>query len=341
MSKKVNSKVVVTVVFILLSGIAVGYRYRNNIKRQIRQYERAENQKHSHDFKPENNGWAKVGSTPVYGDGENVMFDPYCYMKDSCLMMLVSDRGNKVLATVTSTDGIEWGNYKVVLAGSEGTWEDVVNRGCIMTKDSMTYLYYTGQFQGMSHIGVAISKDGEEFARISTNPILKPEFEYEKVSVMNPCVIYDDGADCFKMWYSAGDTYEPDVICYAESSDGINWNKKKGPVLTKSHNEWEKERIGGCQVLKDTEGNYTIYYIGYQNLDVARICYAESSDGIHWVRPNNNLLLSPTAGSWDSDAVYKPTVIEWKGKQLLYYNGRKGHGEYIGLATRNINSPSN
>lgn len=333
---KRKTKVVLTILIVsLLFASAVGYRYRNDIKRQIRQYERIENQKHSYDFPSENNGWKKYGDSPVYGDGKNVMFDPYCYVKDSCLMMLVSDRSNNVLATVSSSDGIQWGDYKAVLSGVDDTWENIVNRGCIITKGSITYLYYTGQYQGRSNIGVATSMNGETFMRIDANPILQPEFAYEKVSVMNPCVIYDDESNKFKMWYSAGETYEPNVICYAESSDGIKWNKRSQPVLAKSNNEWEKERIGGCQVLKDTTGNYIIYYIGYQNLDVARICYAESSDGIHWIRPDSNLLLSPTEGSWDADAVYKPTVIDWQGKLHLYYNGRKEHGEYIGLATKN------
>lgn len=261
------------------------------------------------------------------------MFDPYCYVEDSCLTMLVSDRSNNVLATVTSTDGVHWGNYQILLSGVTDTWENIVNRGCIVKQDSIYFLYYTGQYKGKSNIGVATSWNGVNFKRMSANPILKPEFAHEKVSVMNPCVIYDDENNCFKMWYSAGETYEPNVICYAESSDGIQWDKEEEPVLQKGQNEWEKERVGGCQVLKIEEG-YEIYYIGYQNVDVARICYAESADGIHWVRSDNNLLLSPTEGSWDSDAVYKPSVVVWNGELHLYYNGRKEHGEYIGLATK-------
>lgn len=135
------------------------------------------------------------------------------------------------------------------------------------------------------------------------------------------------------MWYSAGETYEPNVINYAVSSDGINWKKRNTPVLEKGSAEWEKDRIGGCQVIKDAD-EYTIYYIGYQNIDLARICYAQSKDGINWIRPQNNLLLSPSADSWDSDAVYKPSVVSYKGQKLLFYNGHKGGGEYIGLATK-------
>lgn len=77
-----------------------------------------------------------------------------------------------------------------------------------------------------------------------------------------------------------------------------------------------------------------MYYIGYQNIDVARICYATSVDGIHWIRPQYNIIISPSKMSWDSDAVYKPSFIKYKGKQYLFYNGREHDNEYIGVATR-------
>jgi predicted GH43/DUF377 family glycosyl hydrolase len=137
------------------------------------------------------------------------------------------------------------------------------------------------------------------------------------------------------MWYSAGDTYEPDFICYAESADGISWKKNDTPVLSKYLDHvWEKYKVGGCCVRKNTDGLYEIYYIGYQNLDVARICYAHSKDGKNWTRDDENLLLSPSAKSWDSDAVYKPSVIKRLGKYYLWYNGRRACDEYIGLAIK-------
>lgn len=264
------------------------------------------------------------------------MFDPYCYIEGDSLKMLVSDRAKGTLATVSSTDGTQWGNYTTLLSGINGTWENIVNRGCIVRHNETYYLWYTGQHGGKSYIGLATSRNGMDYRRESTNPILKPEMEQEGVSVMNPCVIWDEESECFKMWYSAGETYEPNVICYAESLDGIKWDKRNEPVLQKGDNEWEKERVGGCQVIKENN-LYRIYYIGYQNIDVARICYAESLDGIEWKRPSNNLLLSPTQDGWDALAVYKPTVVMWNGNMRLYYNGRNNNGEYIGLA---IKSPT-
>lgn len=47
-----------------------------------------------------------------------------------------------------------------------------------------------------------------------------------------------------------------------------------------------KYKIGGCHVIELSENELLMFYIGYQNLDVARICYAKSIDG-----KNGNVLI--------------------------------------------------
>ena len=78
-----------------------------------------------------------------------------------------------------------------------------------------------------------------------------------------------------------------------------------------------------------------MFYIGYEDIDTARICLARSKNGITaWERCPANPIISPTPDSWDADACYKPSVIcdEENNRRLLWYNGRKGGAEYIGLA---------
>lgn len=155
---------------------------------------------------------------------------------------------------------------------------------------------------------------------------------------MNPCVLWDDADSVFKMWYSAGEKFEPDVLCLATSKDGINWEKHgQNPVFTHGIDKYDQCKVGGCDVVK-VNGRYLQFYIGYENIDNARICVAESNDGIDWKRIKQNPILSPTKGAWDSDAVYKPSVCFdiKKNNAYLWYNGRKGHNEYIGLATKKL-----
>jgi predicted GH43/DUF377 family glycosyl hydrolase len=196
-------------------------------------------------------------------------------------------------------------------------------------------MWYTGQARGQSFIGYAESEDGLNFHRVRNEPVLVPELPFEQESVMNPCVLFEDGV--YRMWYAAGETYEPNVLCYAESRDGLNWQKSSlNPVFTcEKNNFYEQDRVGGCQVIKTDDKGYLMFYIGYEDIDTARICLARSDNGIsNWERSEKNPLLSPEKGSWDADACYKPSVV-WNEKQnawLLWYNGRRVADEYIGLA---------
>lgn len=308
---------------------AIRYRFQKFIIRPF-------NQIHRFDFPSENNGWKKIGNSPVWGSPKTgTMFDPYVYLDHDIFHMVVSNRDHKSLAILNSVDGIHWDGYKDILKGRDSLWDNDVNRGCLVFHEGKYYLWYTGQNKGVSSIGLAISDNGQDFVHAVDTPVLKATTKAEGVSVMNPCVLWDENIGKFRMWYSAGENYEPDVICYAESTDGIKWNKLNEPVLSKFESHiWERYKIGGCNVLRNDDGSYDIYYIGYQNLDVARICKAHSKDGIHWTREENNLLLSPTKNAWDSDAVYKPSVVKKNGKEYLWYNGRKDCHEFIGLAIR-------
>ena len=313
------------IMFLLNKLVNMFHRF---IKRPI-------NQLHRYDYPPENNGWIKIGEKPVWGDANTgTMFDPYSYLEDGIIKMVVSDRKKKRIILLESINGISWEKKSDLLAGKEGSWDYDVNRGCMLYHNNKYYLWYTGQADNKSAIGVCISNDGRTFNRLLDRPVIVASNDCEGVSVMNPCVLWDTEDAKFKMWYSAGDTYEPDVICYAESYDGLLWVKNTKPVLEKYPcHQWERFKVGGCCVIKRGE-YYQMYYIGYQNIDVARICVAYSKDGIKWLRDENNLQISPTRNSWDSDATYKPTVVEKEGKLYLWYNGRKGYEEYIGLAIK-------
>lgn len=309
------------------------HRIRNRIRRFI-------NQRHRYDYPVENNDWKKVGCSPVWGSCETgTMFDPYAYIEDNMIKLVISARKDGSIIIVESIDGIHWKNRHTILSGQTDQWDDVVNRGCVVKFKDKYLLWYTGQHNNKSAIGLAISDDGIHYERYSKNPVLLATEIFEGQSIMNPCVIWNNGEHKFQMWYAAGENYEPDVICYAESFDGVHWQKRNKPVLTayKKH-PWEQHKVGGCDIQILDNGTYIMYYIGYQNVDVARICYATSKDGIQWERPEDNLLISPSKGSWDADAIYKPTVIFYDKKLMMWYNGRNNCDEFIGLTIKKLNA---
>lgn len=283
-------------------------------------------------YPSENEGWEKYGDSPVFGDNSTgTIFDPFLYVDGDSLIMFASERKTGNIIRTSSIDGIHWCAYTKALGCKPYTWQHIVNRATVVKNDLLWYMYYTGQSPDTSRIGIAVSSDGVHF-HSNDNPIIVASDE-EGVSVMNPCVLYAQGL--YKMWYAAGENYEPDALYYAESKDGLLWTKRQEPVLTKDvSREWEKAKVGGCCVVPDSDGGYSMYYIGYQTIDIARICLAKSLDGISWTRPARNLLISPSKGSWDADATYKPSVLEFKGDTLMWYNGRTLDKEYIGLAVK-------
>jgi predicted GH43/DUF377 family glycosyl hydrolase len=136
------------------------------------------------------------------------------------------------------------------------------------------------------------------------------------------------------MWYSGGEQYEPDAIGYALSKDGLHWEKYAGnPVFSADPAlEWEQHKVTASQVIK-RKNDYLMFYIGFQDIHLARIGMAKSSDGISgWVRFDGNPIIFPTPGGWDASACYRPFAIQEKDRWMLWYNGRNENLEQIGLA---------
>jgi predicted GH43/DUF377 family glycosyl hydrolase len=282
-------------------------------------------------------GWIKHEKNPVLGGALGTCFDVSLLREDKGYRMWFSWRPKKSIALVQSKDGLAWGKPTVVLGPNKASgWEDEVNRPVVIKQGGLYRMWYTGQAKGKSWVGYATSTNGKTWKRASARPVLSPEKPWEKVAVMCPHVLHDEKAGLYRMWYSGGEQYEPDAIGYATSPDGLKWAKHDGnPIFRPSaKNSWEKDRVTGCQVIRHN-GWHVMFYIGFEDKHNARIGLARSKDGItDWQRHPANPLIRPGKGKWDADAVYKPYAIFDGQRWLLWYNGRKGDKEQIGVAFR-------
>ena len=279
--------------------------------------------------------WIKY-EKPVLGDEViGTVFDVFVLKEGNTYIMYNSWRPHKSLAISTSTDGVNWTTPEIILGPNSNTdWEDNINRPSVLKKDGLYHLWYTGQYKGKnSYIGYATSKDGKNFIRHGDKPVLSPTEPWEKVAVMCPHVIWDEKEKIYKMWYSGGEQYEPDAIGYATSKDGINWAKRPQPVfVADSSIEFEKIKVTACQVIK-RKRDYLMFYIGFCDIHTAQIGMARSKNGIdNWERYKDNPIISPTPDTWDAAACYKPFAIQEKDRWMLWYNGRAGALEQMGLA---------
>jgi predicted GH43/DUF377 family glycosyl hydrolase len=281
--------------------------------------------------------WIKYEHNPVLGGGElGTVFDISVLKEGDEYKMYNSWRPKRSIALSVSSDGFTWTAPEIVLApDSAYAWEQGhINRMSVLKKDDTYHLWYSGQVRDSSWIGYATSPDGLHWTRQSDRPVISPELAWEKVAVMCPHVNWDADDRIFKMWYSGGELNEPNAIGYATSPDGLHWTKyDKNPVFSAdTTNTWEQHKVTACQVIK-RDKDYLMFYIGFRTEDYAQIGMAKSPDGIHnWTRYAGNPIVAPTPESWDADACYKPFAVQDGDRWLLWYNGRNGIVEQIGVA---------
>ena len=142
-------------------------------------------------------------------------------------------------------------------------------------------------------------------------------YSWESKHNYAPSVIKD--GNLFKMWYSAHDGKKY-VLGYAESTDGLNWNKHSSPVLS-SPNSWATDVVSPY-VIKD--GNIYKMWFQLTNANVNktakekfRLAYAESTDGLDWNVVNSNLL--GATQTLDREGVGAPTVLKSGIYYLMWY----------------------
>lgn len=206
----------------------------------------------------------------------------------------------------------------------------------IISYNGKKFFYYVGWNVGHSvryrvANGLAISEDnGVAFKRISEGPIMDRSI-VDPIAVSTQCVLVEKGV--WKMWYMSyvkweiiNGIAEPFYhIKYAESKDGINWDRK-GIVCIDFKSDVEAG-IARPFVLKE-EGIYKMWYsyrsaVNYRSDKSAsyRIGYAESKDGINWKRKDEEVGIDVSEDGWDSEMIAYPYVYEQNGRKYMFYNG--------------------
>ncbi len=238
-----------------------------------------------------------------------------------------------------SPDGEHWSTPEIVVKpDSSVAGQTDVNRPTVSVVNGFYHMWFTGQSAIGSQIYYATSSDGLSWTKVAANPVIHPEQDWEKVAVMCPDVLWDPAANIFKMWYSAGEQYEPDAIGYATSPNGLQWKRPNSlPTFSSDpKHPWEKAKVTGGNVHL-LDGWYIMFYIGFADVNHAGIGLARSRDGVKdWQRHPLNPILQPPGVlnplAWDRDAIYRPAALLDDRGWSVWFNGRRSGVEQIGLA---------
>jgi hypothetical protein len=228
----------------------------------------------------------------------------------------------------------------VLAPGALGAFDDAgVTPSCVVVVGDERRLYYTGWSLGVSvpfylAIGMATSRDGGQFERVSVAPVLG-RTAADPYLTASPHVLRD--GDRWRMWYVSGQRWSrhgDEVrhhyhLRHGESHDGIQWQTDRQPCVDFA-DEREYAFSRPCVLRREHEFEmwYSVRGVAYE------LGYARSVDGLRWDRDDSAAGLERSATGWDSEMIAYPHVFDHHGTRFMLYNGNGYGATGIGGAVR-------
>lgn len=225
--------------------------------------------------------------------------------------------------------------------GSPGSFDDNGVVPCaVVRREDEIWLYYAGyqipsRTKFLAFCGLAISHDmGVTFERYSQVPIMDRTDNELLFRVMHS-MLFDQKKKYWQVWYGGGSECLTEGkkrspiydIRYCESKDGVTFSN--GQICLALENG--ETRVGRPFVVK-TKDEYQMFYAKYTQSESFRLGYAESLDGIEWVRKDEEIGIKTSPDGWDSHMISYPSVQKYAGNTYLFYNGNNYGKDGFGYA---------
>lgn len=180
-----------------------------------------------------------------------------------------------------------------ILYSESGDWHSSHVGAPYISKESEEYkLLYQGYATNNFLIGKSTSIDGIHWDK-TTNPILVGDLQFPETDVVEPSYLKINNT--YYLWFNSFENSKENYkIRLATSGDGEIWVKHPTPVLVGTNN-WEKAGVTDPSVIYH-DGKFKMFYGGWGIPKSFRIGYAESDDGINWIKPSNSPLNLPSLG---------------------------------------------
>lgn len=223
--------------------------------------------------------------------------------------------------------------------GRPGTFDDNgIAATCLMVKGKDIYIYYAGytlatKVRHLDFTGLGISHDGGETFNKYTEIPIADRIPGEDLTRAIQCVFEENGI--YRTYYVGGTSFAQGKIKtipeynlrYMVSKDGINYPNTPGEVVLPVCDGFF--RIGKPYIVRENN-MYKMFYSDGGDEILYKLSYAESKDGIKWIKKDMNFEFSKD--SWDSQMMEYPSFIRIKGKGYLFYNGNNYGYDGFGYA---------
>lgn len=224
--------------------------------------------------------------------------------------------------------------------GGPGCFDDNgVILGDIVLRGNELWMYYVGfqkvqKAKFLAYTGLAISNDGEKFSRVKTTPILDRIDDALFIRAAHSVVQDDNGS--WRAYCGVGSGWEIisgeqfpryNIWVYL-SKNGVEFSSKGIACIDVNENEY---RIGRPRVYKNGNGYKMLYTKGTTERDYLP-GYAKSDDGFFWKRRDDEIGINLSDNGWDSIHLCYPSVLIYKNRTYMFYNGNHMGKQGFGFA---------
>lgn len=226
--------------------------------------------------------------------------------------------------------------------GELGTFDDSgVTPTEVINVNNKTYLYYVGWNKSQTvrfqvAVGLAVQEKNGIFNRVSQAPLFDRIKADPYLTATLSILKLKDGS--YAMWYISGDgwfnkgneTFPLYNVKYATSKDGLNWIRKG--IIAIDYKSDNEHAIAKPSVIYD-DGIFKMWYsFKSHNYRDYEIGYAESADGLNWVRYDEKVKFDKSFSGFDDEMRAYPEIVVWNDQKFMFYNGN-GYGKTgVGIA---------
>ena len=167
------------------------------------------------------------------------------------------ERGRTRIGLAVSGDASQWEKHPepVLDFGAPGSWDEAgLGDPYVIRCGAAFYLFYLGQNRGgLQRLGVARSEDGVHWQKSGRNPILDTggPGSFDELGLGEPSLFAAGGR--FYMLYTGRDAVEERRIGWAESDDGVDWNKIPSAPALAGFSDWNARVVCDSTLWRDGE----------------------------------------------------------------------------------------
>lgn len=220
-----------------------------------------------------------------------------------------------------SDDGSAWRKHSEPVLEPQLDWEGdyiAANGAALADRERLRYWYQAGPRGGTS-IGLAESKDGVVWERVTEGPVLGSgaRGSWDESAVGDPYAVRC--GKTFYLFYLGQNRFGVQRLGVARSDDGVHWRKSHLNPLLEPGGEGDFDAGGlGEPAVFFSDGRWRMLYTGRDSAEVRRLGWATSVDGVVWRKSGP---VHAGEADWNRAVLCDPTVLIEDGRVRIWYGG--------------------